>query len=592
MVYQELLSRIVAEEKIIVEFGNYEPNFNSQTRVLKLPILSGHRVKADQYAMFIAHECGHALFSPQEIFHSNKLLKIIENVVEDYRIDERMKLKFRGLDIRYRNAYRRMEYVGVIDVSGNLDDERKELFFLNRLNLYLKTKDYLDVSGIDHFTETERNFILEIYEVKTYRDVQKVSKKIYEYLNLVDKVPDSDRLESEKDGEFSVNYDEIGELLSTRSISDFFSSMNLDCDETLNLVLDDDYSTNNIIGREEYEKYRKQEYINYGIDYIESDQTKEIRESIVDSYIQGEKIKVSYLAQEFEKKKKAKEFAKKYENRTGIINSKKLYSYRFNDDIFLNDVVVNEGKNHGIFLLVDLSSSMSNVIESVFDQIALMALFSDRVKIPFVAYGFAIGFCGECDNFFELLPENPSRQDVKNFYNFYKKRKHMDLMVLLGNKTNVVSSSFMSISLAHKFRRKYNIEILSLMHITDGEGNTYNFNDGSQTHDLKKYRNICVRDSITNYVETYNDNINYTGLNRFSMNFLKKCVGCNFIGFYLQHKGVSDVGYTEESHECYDVFYKVDKNFLNNHKHKSIDFLGDFNKQKLFLSSLIDFISR
>ena len=56
---------------------------------------------------------------------------------------------------------------------------------------------------------------------------------------------------------------------------------------------------------------------------------------------------VSYLAKEFEMRKKADEHKRTKVAKTGILNPNKLHSYKFNEDLFLRSEIVTSGKNHG-----------------------------------------------------------------------------------------------------------------------------------------------------------------------------------------------------------------------------------------------------
>ena len=69
---------------------------------------------------------------------------------------------------------------------------------------------------------------------------------------------------------------------------------------------------------------------------------------------------VSYLAKEFEMRKKADEHKRTKVAKTGILNPNKLHSYKFNEDLFLRSEVITSGKNHGFIMYLDWSGSMHN----------------------------------------------------------------------------------------------------------------------------------------------------------------------------------------------------------------------------------------
>ena len=68
---------------------------------------------------------------------------------------------------------------------------------------------------------------------------------------------------------------------------------------------------------------------------------------------------VSYLVKEFECRKAADNYARTSTNRTGILDTKKLHTYRFNEDIFKKVGIVPDGKNHGLVFILDWSGSMT-----------------------------------------------------------------------------------------------------------------------------------------------------------------------------------------------------------------------------------------
>ena len=44
-------------------------------------------------------------------------------------------------------------------------------------------------------------------------------------------------------------------------------------------------------------------------------------------------------------------------------DTSKLFSYKFNDDIFKKITTIPDGKNHGLVFVLDWSGSMANILE-------------------------------------------------------------------------------------------------------------------------------------------------------------------------------------------------------------------------------------
>ena len=71
---------------------------------------------------------------------------------------------------------------------------------------------------------------------------------------------------------------------------------------------------------------------------------------------------MNYLVKEFEMRKSADAYSRSAISKTGVLDTAKLHTYKFNDDIFKKVTVLPEGKNHGLVFILDWSGSMCNVI--------------------------------------------------------------------------------------------------------------------------------------------------------------------------------------------------------------------------------------
>ena len=98
---------------------------------------------------------------------------------------------------------------------------------------------------------------------------------------------------------------------------------------------------------------------------------------------------VEYLAKEFEMKKAAEAHARTLTANSGIINSEKLYTYKYNEHIFKKINVTPDGKNHGLIMVVDWSGSMGDKIKGTIEQMMTLVMFAKRVGIPFEVFLFS-----------------------------------------------------------------------------------------------------------------------------------------------------------------------------------------------------------
>lgn len=109
---------------------------------------------------------------------------------------------------------------------------------------------------------------------------------------------------------------------------------------------------------------------------------------LLKKFMEKNQTYINSLAKEFEMKKAAKKYVKAKVAESGDINISKLGLYRTEDDIFKRVMTLNQGKNHGLVLLLDKSGSMRNNMSGAIEQILILASFCRKVNIPFVAYGF------------------------------------------------------------------------------------------------------------------------------------------------------------------------------------------------------------
>jgi hypothetical protein len=100
---------------------------------------------------------------------------------------------------------------------------------------------------------------------------------------------------------------------------------------------------------------------------------------------------LSYMVKEFEMRKAADAYSKIRISKTGIIDTNKLVRYKFDDDLFRKNTVVPMGKNHGFFLIMDWSGSMTSNLKNTIKQLLSLVLFCKRVNIPFEVYLFRTG---------------------------------------------------------------------------------------------------------------------------------------------------------------------------------------------------------
>ncbi len=97
---------------------------------------------------------------------------------------------------------------------------------------------------------------------------------------------------------------------------------------------------------------------------------------------------VNSMVQEFMMRKAARTSVKTAVSRSGSLDTSKLYSYRYAEDIFKSHEIKKKGKSHGMLLFFDMSGSMLNRFMPTVLQLFNLVLFCKTAKIPFEVFGF------------------------------------------------------------------------------------------------------------------------------------------------------------------------------------------------------------
>ena len=165
------LAKLLATEDLIVEHKKVSTaQFNVHTRVLILPMWD--RASNTVYDMLVAHEVGHALFTPDINWLSeHKVHPSIVNIVEDARIEKLMKRKYAGLPKTFYHGYQELNDDDFFSV---VDEELSDLSFADRINLHFKIGLFVDVE----FTDQEQEIVDKVDACETFDDVLEASKLV------------------------------------------------------------------------------------------------------------------------------------------------------------------------------------------------------------------------------------------------------------------------------------------------------------------------------------------------------------------------------------------------------------------------------
>ena len=172
------LAKLLATENLTIEHRKVPTaSFDMKNRVLTCPIWKD--MSGDLYDLFLGHEVGHALETPLDGWHDSvsnkgKNYKHFLNVVEDARIEKKIKRRYPGLKRSFVSAYNRLfdeNFFGVKHRNLN------KLSLVDKINLYFKC----GISTGIKFNDTEMEFVNQIESCETWDDVVVITDKLFAY---------------------------------------------------------------------------------------------------------------------------------------------------------------------------------------------------------------------------------------------------------------------------------------------------------------------------------------------------------------------------------------------------------------------------
>lgn len=95
------------------------------------------------------------------------------------------------------------------------------------------------------------------------------------------------------------------------------------------------------------------------------------------------------MATAFNRRKAADNWRRTTVAKTGSLDTLRMNQYKWNEDIFRRTTRVADGKNHGVVILLDWSSSMGNIMQSTMGQLFILADFCRKCGVPFEVYAFS-----------------------------------------------------------------------------------------------------------------------------------------------------------------------------------------------------------
>lgn len=172
---KSILAKLLATEDISVEHDANAPTaaFDVKNRKLYLPMWKD--MSNDLYDLFVGHEVGHAHETPEEGWHDtvidNPSLKSFLNIIEDARIERKVKQRYPGLVKSFHKGYQELFDK---DFFGVKERDLSKLPFVDRVNLHFKIGHLLGLK----FSETEQNFLDRVAKTETWEDVELLANEL------------------------------------------------------------------------------------------------------------------------------------------------------------------------------------------------------------------------------------------------------------------------------------------------------------------------------------------------------------------------------------------------------------------------------
>ena len=445
-----LFAKLLATEDITVRHSADAPTatFDVKSRTLTLPVWKASK---SLYDMLVGHEVAHALYTPavnkdedfiRDLKRVHKNLGIAKqyvNVVEDARIERRIKSKFPGLRNDFRTGYGEMHDK---DFFGLGEKDANDLSLIDRLNVQFKLGIHTGMEVA--FDADEQQFVTRMENTDTWDDVLTLAHDLaawseehdekQEQQAQQDEESNAPAAEGDESGEASSNFggdededdseegsspspsqqgeedsdadDEDGdgpasqdgapgedlagpaESMTQQAQEQAMEEMRNNADRWQD---DPSYRTvsklnkeNLIVTIDEIDEYLALKSSNGTNDafthYVDVEENAE--------FLRTAKSIVGNMVKQFEMKKAADLNKRVSVARTGVLDVMRLTRYKFDDDLFLRNTIIPNGKNHGMIMLVDWSSSMSNVLKDTLRQVVVLSMFCKKLNIPFDVYAF------------------------------------------------------------------------------------------------------------------------------------------------------------------------------------------------------------
>ena len=436
----DVFARLLAAENLAVvhDASAETASFDLDSRVLTLPVwdtMSGH-----VYDMLVSHEVSHALHTPLEGWKNEleaaganaSLVQHYINVVEDVRIERMIQAKFPGLRPDYKAGRQWMKQHIMGDVLADVANGKAHS--IDHVNLF--AKGMLDASDL---TADEMAMYDRCYACETFDEVVALAK---EFINELPEQEQNggdasngnaqgegqeggegahgdEQAEGNAQGDDNANANGEGQDQSENAQANSEAKGDGSMESAADAKDDGSNADSN---DQRSEAAKKMDAAMKGL-VNQSASDHQMRnlpvvgkrmsdflitaDEVINSHIgstimasdiatrnytnlqQEQKAMVNHMVNLFNQKRSATAHKRARRAKTGVLDTVKMTNYKWSEDIFRQIKVMPEGKNHGFFMLVDWSGSMSDKIIETVKQTIMLAEFCRRVNVPFRVAAFS-----------------------------------------------------------------------------------------------------------------------------------------------------------------------------------------------------------
>ena len=439
---KDILARLLAGENITVVHDSQATTamFEPSTRTLILP--TWDNMTNEIYDMLVGHEVGHALFTPwNDDNEKSSGAWCIEaeqiagtahaatchgyiNIIEDARIERLIKAKFPGLRRDFFMAYEefaKRDFFG-LDQHIKSGKSLKDLPLIDRINIHFKVGTCGDSKMT--FNSIEKTFVDRTESATTFDDVVEIVRDLWEYESkqqgnapeqATQKMPKSvpGAGDGEDDGAGEPSGDPSGDPsnragnktcptreyttkapLPSKTQKKFDEmvekSFKSDADKVYYQNLPEFNGKATIESCKSIDDMMNAFYQESTPQYkAEIDSLRLKAKETLEDFTKTSRPNISLMNKQFELKKAADASKRNSIRKTGLLDCVRVVNYKTSDDIFRRNMIVKDGKNHGLVMYIDWSGSMSNCLLDTVRQLTQLVFFCKKQNIPFQVYAFS-----------------------------------------------------------------------------------------------------------------------------------------------------------------------------------------------------------